>query len=77
MKENILNNNLEFSENDYVTQRTIEEVLDVETGEIVFAEEFFKQDEAIIIAARHVLELSIQSDIPKYKKQQPVSLYVE
>ena len=52
---------------EYQTQRTIEEILDVETGEIIFSEDFFKQDEAIIILARQALEISIQSDIPKYK----------
>ena len=49
------------------TQRTIEEVIDVETGEMVCAEDFFSQHESIIIKARHTLEISIQSDIPKYK----------
>ncbi len=67
MENHISNHDLESLENEYQTQRTIEEVIDVETGEIVYAEEFFAQDEATIIRARAILEISIQSDIPKYK----------
>ena len=67
MIENSSNDNLVIEESEYQSQRTIEEVIDVETGEIVSAEDFFSQDEAIIIRARAILEISIQSDVPKYK----------
>ena len=67
MIENSSNDNSVIEESEYQSQRTIEEVIDVETGEIVSAEDFFSQDEAIIIRARAILEISIQSDVPKYK----------
>ena len=67
MIDNIPDNDLLTPDSEYQTQRTIEEVIDVETGEMVCAEDFFSQHESIIIKARHTLEISIQSDIPKYK----------
>lgn len=67
MEKSILISEIPLTQEQHQTNRTIEEVLDIETGEIIFAEDFFAQEESIVISARNTLELSIQSDIPKYK----------
>ena len=51
-----------------VFQFTVPSVLDCETGEEIFAESFFKQDEAIIFEVRRQLEDAIRNRCdPKYK----------
>lgn len=49
------------------TNRTIEQVVDAETGEIIIADEFFDRSEKIIVDARNVLQLAHKSGIQKYK----------
>ena len=56
VNNNSKNNSILF-ESEYQTQRTIHEVIDVETGEMVYAEDFFSQHESIIIRARNILEI--------------------
>ena len=53
------------TENIPESRRTITEVLDVQTGEIIKSEDFFKQPEAIIIKYRRELQKSIMGLAPK------------
>ncbi|MBW6536852.1 MAG: WG repeat-containing protein [Mariniphaga sp.] len=45
---------------EYESKRTIEEVLDMETGEYVSAKEFFKQPESVVMHYRRLQEEAIQ-----------------
>lgn len=52
---------------DYATKRTIDEILDIETGQIIKAEEYFKFPESRIIADRRRLQEAIAGfSSPKY-----------
>jgi hypothetical protein len=54
--------------NEQETKRTIDEVLDVETGEIIKAEEFFKKPESEIVAYRSRLQRAISGfESPKFR----------
>ena len=54
--------------NEQETKRTIDEVLDVETGEIINSELFFKKPESEIIAYRRRLEEAIKGyELPKFR----------
>lgn len=71
MKDQLGNNEISPIDSSYNLDddsiRTIEEVIDVDSGEFILADEFFSQDDSSIINARNVLQLSIKSDMPKYK----------
>lgn len=49
-----------------IAERTVEEVIDVDSGEILQADDIFSQDESVIISIRKALELAHKSDIYKY-----------
>ena len=54
-----------FLNNDNKPQRTVKEVLDVETGEIIVEDEYFKLPESVIIADRRRLQEVINGQAPK------------
>ena len=54
--------------NEQETNRTIDEVIDVETGEIIKSDDFFKKPESEIIAYRRRLQEAIAGfQPPKFK----------
>ena len=61
--------------NEQETKRTIDEIIDVETGEIIKSVDFFKKPESEIIAFRRMLQeaiavclgLLVSGEIVKYR----------
>ena len=51
---------------EYISKRTLNEVFDVKEGKFINADEFFKRDEAEIMAFRRHLEEAIALNEPRF-----------
>jgi predicted RNA-binding protein with RPS1 domain len=64
MKNSFDNDSSEKFDDGYETKRTIEEVLDVETGDVIKSEDFFKKPESELISYRRRLQEAIAGYAP-------------